>query len=249
MISNQSLRNKIILITKILFLEIYSFLTTIIENIVFKKRKIKNDLNTNGYKIYNLKSNATYEKLDFQQVQSNKYLKKYILSERSISKLVDDLFIKNNLLSLITNETGFAYSIDFVTAYETFHIDNSDIKIGWYANQWHRDKPFSKNTLKLVFPLHKITHQHGGIQIKNKLDDEKIFNMTANLNEFLIFLPNQCFHKAGNPEINFSRKQIMMQLNPSNTWKINSNLYKRQDRIEPKFPMITYLFDKKIRVN
>lgn len=249
MISNQSLRNKIILITKILFLEIYSFLTTIIENIVFKKRKIKNDLNTNGYKIYNLKSNATYEKLDFQQVQSNKYLKKYILSERSISKLVDDLFIKNNLFSLITNETGFAYSIDFITAYETFHIHNSDIKMGWYANQWHRDKPYSKNTLKLVFPLHKITYQHGGIQIKNKLDDEKIFNMTANLNEFLIFLPNQCFHKAGNPEINFSRKQLMMQLNPSNTWKINSNLYKRQDRIEPKFPMITYLFDKKIRVN
>ena len=36
------------------------------------------------------------------------------------------------------------------------------------ANHWHKDKPFSKNTLKIILPLEDISENHGGIEIKKK---------------------------------------------------------------------------------
>ena len=41
---------------------------------------------------------------------------------------------------------------------------------------------------------------------------------------FYIF-PNRCFHKAGNPEYKFVRKQLMIQLNLSTKWKLNSKVF------------------------
>ena len=78
------------------------------------------------------------------------------------------------------------------------------------------------------------------------IEDEKYFNMKSELFNILLFLPNMCYHKAGNPEINEGRKQLMIQLNPSTRWTINNNLYKKQFKTEPKFPFFSYLFDKKI---
>ena len=111
------------------------------------------------------------------------------------------------------------------------YANKKDTEKGWYANHWHRDKPFSKNTLKVVFPIEEITKLHGGIEIRNKVNQNKIFKMIANKNEFLIFYPNKCYHKAGNPDFNLSRKQIMFQLNPSFEWKMNINLHKKQNFI------------------
>ena len=42
--------------------------------------------------------------------------------------------------------------------------------------------------------------------------------------------------------------QIMFQLNPSKTWAINSNLYRRQLTMEGRFPFFSYLFDRRIRI-
>ena len=65
----------------------------------------------------------------------------------------------------------------------------------------------------------------------------------------LIFKPNICLHKAGNPKNNKTREQIMFQLNPSKKWKINLNISKKQNFKEPKFPIISYFLDKKINLN
>lgn len=242
---NQSLKNKFLIIFKNYFTNLYCFLSTLIENIFFKKEKTANQLYKYGYNVYNLGVYSNYKNYEFKTIKSNKYLNKLILTKDSIDALIQSLFLKNNLSNLITKETGFKYSIDFMTAYETFHVSDEDTEKGWYANHWHRDKPFSKNTLKIILPLEKITELHGGIEIKNKLDPEQIFKMIADKNEFLIFYPNRCFHKAGNPGFNLSRKQIMFQLNPAFSWKINTNLYERQKFIEPKFPLVSYLLDKK----
>ena len=59
------------------------------------------------------------------------------------------------------------------------------------------------------------------------------------------FFPKLCYHKAGNPLPNLKRDQIMIQLNPAKIWCINSKIYKKQFNIEPKFPLINYMLEKK----
>ena len=159
--------------------------------------------------------------------------------------------------------TGFKYSIDFFISYETFSIPKSDQNKEWYANKWHNDKPFSKNTLKFIIPFNqlKISEQTGGIEIlninqsKNYIkyntipNEEDIFTMKNFKDELLIFNPNICYHRAGNPKEGNSRQQIMLQLNPSVKWSVNSNIYDKQFKIEPKFPSINYLFDKKLKLD
>ena len=98
----------------------------------------------------------------------------------------------------------FKYNITFMLAYKTYAINKKDNKKLWHATSWHKDKPFSKNTLKLIIPIDEISKRHGGIEIypkKLRSDDlnKKIFKMIAK-NEILIFQSNLCFHRAGNPD-------------------------------------------------
>ena len=129
---------------------------------------------------------------------------------------------------------------------------------GWYANHFHKDKPFSKNTLKIIIPLETINIENGPMEIidlKNskKLNNENLqnnnFKFTGSKEDLFLFKPNLCFHRAGIPKKNYLRKQLMMQLNPSNKWTFNKSLYIYQSRREPKFPLFAYLFDKKIILN
>jgi hypothetical protein len=55
-------------------------------------------------------------------------------------------------------------------------------------------------------------------------------------------------HNAGVPEKGHVRQQIMLQLNPSRNWKINNNIFYKQKKREPKFPVFSYLFDGKIKL-
>ena len=163
-----------------------------------------------------------------------------------------EVFVKNKLYKKIYETTGFNYSIDFFVAYETLHIPENLQEKQIYANHWHKDKPFSKNTLKIIIPLEEIDEDHGGIEILDKLSSKiknhkineyefqknlKFYKMIAKTNEYLLFLPNLCFHRAGNPLQNFSRKQLMFQLNPSKNWCFKKNLFYLQFLQEPKFPL------------
>ena len=105
----------------------------------------------NGYDFYQNKINLDFGKYNFIKVEINKYLTKYIFKENDLKDIVNSIFIKNSISNLITAETGFEYSIDFITAYETKNISEDDLNHKWYANHWHKDKPFSKNTLKLFY--------------------------------------------------------------------------------------------------
>ena len=224
----------------------YSALSSKFEIIFFKKNKFESNLILNGYDFYQNKINLDFGKYNFIKVEINKYLTKYIFKENDLKDIVNSIFIKNSISNLITAETGFEYSIDFITAYETKNISEDDLNHKWYANHWHKDKPFSKNTLKIILPLEDISENHGGIEIKKKENETISYKMISNKTDFLAFFPNRCFHKAGNPEYKFVRKQLMIQLNPSTKWKLNSKVFLRQKNIEPKFPLFKYIFDKKI---
>ena len=231
-----------------IFLNIYSFLTSLIEKIIFRKKFLNNELNKNGFNLYKTSKNLLIQSYEMKTVESNKYLSKLIFSQEDINNLISNFFIKNRVSDLITSKTGFKYSIDFMTAYETKHINEEDLQQRWFANHWHRDKPFSRNTLKIIIPIENITKNHGGIEIKKNRNDKEVFKMISDTDNFLAFFSNRCFHKAGNPDFKLVRKQLMFQLNPSNKWKINSNLFSRQYFIEPKFPLFSYIFDKKIEL-
>ena len=226
----------------------YSFIASKLENILFKKIKKNTKLLSDGHNLYKSKTNLKIEKYLTKKIVSNKYLSKIIFNDNDLKDLIYNLFVKDNICDLITSETGFNYSIDFFTAYETKHIANDDLELRWYANHWHKDKPFTKNTLKIIIPIENISKDHGGIEIKKSKDDKYIYKMISEKRDFFAFFPNRCFHKAGNPEQNLVRKQIMFQLNPAKQWQLNSKVFIRQTSLEPKFPLFTYMFDKKIEL-
>jgi hypothetical protein len=87
----------------------------------------------------------------------NKYYRRFILNNFQIEALIKNIFIKNKLAEYIRNATGFNFSIDYITAYETSPIEGQEKTNSWYANLPHVDKPFTKHTLKVIIPIEKIT--------------------------------------------------------------------------------------------
>tara|TARA_B110000008_G_C16816223_1_gene502788 strand:+ start:160 stop:909 length:750 start_codon:yes stop_codon:yes gene_type:complete len=239
---------------------IYNKIFSFIENIFLLNKKISKSstLLSEGYELHKL------NKINFilnpeKEIKLNNYITKYILKKEDIYKNLVSFFNNNNLKKIITDKTGFEYSVDYIIYYTTFKIPDSQTNKDLYANKWHNDKPFTKNTLKIIIPLNETENYNGGIEILNiqqtkKFKNffvqypEKYFTMKSKLNHILLFLPNLCLHKAGNPDIKEGRKQIMIQLNPSNKWCLNKKIYQKQFNIEPKFPIFNYMFDGKIKL-
>ena len=240
------------------FFKFYNFLSTIIENILFKNKNFEfnNILLQKGYEIIKLKNQLDINLKNKKTISKNKYLKKYILTKKDIDKIIYTLFIKNNLKEIIEKKLGFKFDINFILAYKTYNINKKDQDNAWYANHWHRDKTFSKNIIKLIIPLQKISSSDGGIQIYdknsslqriNKIDKKKSYIFNGMTSDLLIFNPNECFHRAGNPKSK-PRSQLMLQLNPSFNWTKDKKLYDKQFRLEPKFPLIEHIFMKKEKI-
>lgn len=237
---------------------LYNFFFSKFEEIFLKKDFVKNHkLNLEGYcKI----SDLNIPIIDVSKLEANvvnKYYRRFIFNKCYIEELLKNIFIDNKLADYILNATGFSYSIDYISAYETLPIEGHEKSNSWYANLPHVDKPFTKNTLKVIIPIQKITKLNGPMKIldirKSKLYPKNImindyFQVTCNLNEVFVFFPNICLHNAGVPEKGYVRQQIIIQLNPSRVWKINKNIYYKQKKREPKFPIFSYLFDSRIKL-
>lgn len=246
----------------IIITNLYNLIFTFFE--LFKKKKNNSDnqknkfLKNGFFKIKIQEPLTNYFK--FERIQQiNKYMDKFILSDEHISRIIKCLFINLKLSKTISDLTGFNYSIDYFIAYRTHPISHEDISKGWYANHWHKDKPFTKNTLKIIIPLKNIGNiNHGGMEILT-IQNSKIFQKTktyaesykmiANVDDVLIFNPNLCLHRAGEIKGSYIREQIMFQLNPDTNWCYNKNIKKKQFNIEPKFPFFSYFFDKKFFFN
>ena len=137
----------------ILISKFYSLIFTLIEEIFLKKINIKFNKPFVKFKSIS-KSEISYEY--FEKINQNKYLTKIIFPEDQILKLIEDLFIKNELSDRITKITGYNYSISFFTAYETKKISDQDSNYEWYANEFHKDKPFSQNMVKIFFLIKRL---------------------------------------------------------------------------------------------
>ena len=248
------------------FCKIYSVIITFFENKFLKiqnnSESIANDLYKYGYQKINLK-NKIVEKIEEEsEIKNNEYIKRIIIERKNLIKILERIFVDFELSEKLTSITNFNYSIDYITYYKTIAISDEDKHLQWYANHWHIDQPFSENSLKIIFSLKKIDNiSQGGIQILDKINSKifkslsdqqrysKSYKMKADETELVIFNPNTCYHKAGSINGEYEREQIMIQLNPSKYWQLNSNIYNKQYKIEPKFPFFSYFFDKKMRLN
>ena len=251
--------NKFISISYYILTNVYNFFFSKYEEFLLKNNNFLkyHNLNLEGYcKILNLNIPI----IDVNKLETNfvnKYYRRFILNNFQIQALIKNIFIENKLAEYIFNATGFNFSIDYITAYETAPIEGHEKSNSWYANLPHVDKPFTKHTLKVIIPIQKITKLSGPMNIlninKSKLYPKNImindfYQVTCDLNEAFVFFPNICFHNAGVPEKGYLRQQIMIQLNPSRIWKINNNIYYKQKEREPKFPIFSYLFDSRTKL-
>tara|TARA_A100001035_G_scaffold232119_1_gene194441 strand:- start:99 stop:443 length:345 start_codon:yes stop_codon:yes gene_type:complete len=113
--------------------------------------------------------------------------------------------------------------------------------------------------LKIIIPISVADKKDGPIIVKTKnplerptkyksLKDFTYF--CSNKNNTLIygFYPSRCLHKALSPKKGNHCLQIMVQLNPSNFWKINKKIEKRQYYKEPKFTDFINIFDKFLKI-
>ena len=238
--------------------KIYNFLCMIykkffskFENFLYIDKSFKKKKFFFNYKFL---SNVNYRNIDYKNfdiIKVNKYLLKVLFPRKVIIGLIKDIFIKEKIAEEITKLTGFKYSIDFFTAYETYEINQNDLNKGWYANHFHKDKPYSYNMLKLFFSFNDITKRNGPMEIKifdEKNNKTKCIQVILRKNEVFLFKPTTLFHRATSPE-NGKRFQIMMQLNPARNWSVNSNIFFKQLYREPKFPYFYYFFDKKCALN
>ncbi len=243
---------------------LYSICATTLEKLIFKKFTPKyngNKLSDLGYETMPLNEKINMNLADAKIIQINPYLSKVQLSSNQIDNFIDDVFIRNNVFTFIRNRTGYNFCISHITAYEIRHIPESESHLNFYANLWHKDGPYSKNTLKLVIPIEDIGSGNGPINIYPKKLSSEIpfykFKFNGRLESYyafegkkysktLIFNPHSCFHRAGNPNPNLSRRQVVFQINPAPEWCVCKNIYDTQFDMEPKFPLLNYkLYDVK----
>ena len=121
-------------------------------------------MSSTGFEIIKIHNNAeVYEPEKI--IKSNTYMTKNIIKKKDIDKYINFLFIQNNLKKIIFDKNGYYFSIDYIISYTTFNIPESEIDKEIYANHWHLDKPYSKNTLKIIVPLNFQNYYNGGIKI------------------------------------------------------------------------------------
>ncbi len=251
----------------------YSLTTTLLEDFFFRVNQPSLDIRNRGFLKFE-NNNCNFDEIKKTKKETiNKYLTKRNLAENNIKQLVTELF-DIETRNLITSETGFYYSIDFIFVYDRSFIKYEDRNVRtldqWYSYRWHFDKPNSNHMLKIIIPLN-IENNHGPLiaidknsskqirDIKNidiqKLKKRSIMKFTGKGNLIYCFNPNLCIHKDGIPEENLISTQIMLQLNPWKEWSINSNLIQRNPKLnkslkiyteEPKFPWIAYRSDKRV---
>ena len=197
----------------------------------------------------------------------NKYSSSRILKYNQIIELINKVFT-HEIKKQITEITGFKYTIDYLIFYDRQYINKNDLYTDngalsvlnqWYAYKWHFDKPNSTNMLKIILPI-SIEDDESALAVINK-DKSKQINvnnetMLSNVeknyfkgqsNKLYGFNPTVCIHRDGIPAKGKTATQIMFQLNPSRHWKLNKEIYKKQMKREPKFPLLAYLYDKKIK--
>ena len=101
--------------------------------------------------------------------------------------------------------------------------------------------------LKIFIPMSEIGMNDGPLELIDI--KQKIRYLVGDLGDIFLCKLNVCPHKAGVPKDGNKTNLIMMQLNPSRKWFLNTNLYQRQFKREPKFTTLTNKFVRRKLLN
>ena len=250
--------------------KLYQISTTIYENNLLRINSPKTNFHRNGAFKLKLNDSINLEKKEkFKLIKENQFLNIRILSQKQVDSLIEQIFTKP-IRNKITEITGFNFSIDYIIFYERKYIPINKRDVPTlkqpYSYRWHFDKPNSSNMLKIILPL-DIHNESGPLEIISKFDSSIIKNLkeindskkryflTGKGNKLYGFYPTLCCHRDGIPKEKVLANQIMFQLNPNKDWVINSRVFETHSKInnrigiwttEPKFPHISYLFNRRI---
>ena len=250
--------------------KLYQISTTIYENNLLRISSPKSSFNKRASFKIKLNDSINFENEEKSKlVIINQFLNIRILNPKQVDLLIKQIFTKT-IRKKISEITGFNFSIDFVIFYERKYIpinkrDVPTLKQS-YSYRWHFDKPNSSNMLKIFIPI-DINNESGPLEIISKFDSsiikdfkeindsKKRYFLTGKGDNLYGFYPTLCCHRDGIPKEKVSANQIMFQLNPNKDWVINSRVFKEYPKInnrigiwttEPKFPHISYLFNRRI---
>ena len=133
---------------------------------------------------------------------------------------------------------------DFFVCYTNFHFEDfDDKKKSHFAEKFHFDTCFSKNTLKLFIIINNVSTSDGPLQYYSKPDFlfREDICLSSSLEEFtgqegaaIVGSAATNLHRASIPLVGKKRTQIMIQFNPYKKNAINQNLYKYQFKKEMK---------------
>lgn len=204
------------------------------------------------------------EKLSTLVVQevldSSPFQRIHVIGENQLDNFLKIIF-DDNFKQKIESITGFKYSIDFLVFNQNFHIEKNNQNNPVYANHWHIDSTFTLNSLKIFIPMDEIKDRNGPLHYldyrnsKKLIDDDfqrllsipwdyqdSIGTVCGKKGDVFLVNPRTMFHKAGIPEYGCDRLQLMLQLNPSNKWKYNRDIFLRQYKVEVNLPIIKNFF-------
>ena len=151
--------------------------------------------------------------------------------------IFEKLFIENKSFNNKISNLGMQF-IKLRNKKHNFKDPKKIIKF----NNYHYKYIYEEN---LINKINTVEILKGKIALSSS--PKKLFT-TKKDEGILLMKPNICFHRAGIPSKRKYTKLIMLQLNPSKSWKISKDLYKRQYKNEPKFTNIANFFTKKIRL-
>ena len=221
--------------------------------------------------IFKIKNKRIFDitEIDSNPININKYLTIRTLSDEKLKSLIEEIF-DTRIRKIITEKTGFSFSIDYFIFYDRKYIPLEEKEVPTlkqaYSYRWHFDKPNSGNMLKIFLPVN-ITYDHGPLEaidssLSKKLRSPKNIKTSEKRTYFLgqkdvIYglNPTKCLHRDGIPRKENIATQMMFQLNPYKEWVINNNLFRRKTSLnnklgiwttEPKFPFFAYFFDRRI---
>ncbi len=251
--------SRFIFITYKIICNLYTIIFTFFENKFLKINKSTQLMENIGCFRYAKISHDLDKLIKYKIIRDNKYKQTRYLKSTEIIKLINHIF-DNDLKKFITHNTGFNYSIDHFWFYEREKINKEDLIKQWYAHEYHFDKPYSKNMLKIFIPINVIDNsaslsildRQTSLYIKNiNINDitKKFIRVKGRSNNIFGFFPRVCWHKDGIPKNNEPAIQIMFQLNPSKQWCMSKKLEERQLKMEGRFPFFYYFFEKRKILN
>ena len=227
-----------------------------LEKIIYQKKKPRfTELNLMGY----VKLKSTFKKFstldpDFV-ISKNKFIDRYVYSKEHLNLISSEVLNNQEIRKVLFETFGMNFSVDYIFGSKIYSIPKNLQNSIFYANHFHRDKLFTPNMVKIFVALEDISTSQGptefytkkdSVSLSKNLKNEKFtkHSLTGKLGAASILQPTQIFHRAGIPKMKNSRKQLMLQLNPSREWSVAEDLYEKQFFYEQNFPFLCNIWKR-----